>query len=832
MAEKKYLDYSGLQQYHQLIQEHLPSNKQGVNNGSELSLVTTGEKYTWNNKQDTIVFNTAYNASSNKAATMADIPNTIRPGELIHIVTNVTGTAAVTTNLYNAAVWSGTCDGVTSLYTGLTVNIKIPVAGNGTYGTVLDINELGGHPVVRNVSTAISTAFAVGCILTMVYDADQTATAYFNSNSATTVTGCWKVYDYDSTINYQLRHNYGPYISNGSLYRYQLLLQKNETTLIPVNEVDNGPNNTSKPITTESFNPFGSIFYYNSTTGINTDGAIAGSTLMQQVHLDLRYSFNITTTSLTLNKDIYIVAVPQSDGLAKLDVITPITQELPSTEDGKIYIYLGHSYSGYQIEMYPVHPIYQYKNGKIQLYTGDTQSSLTLGETSSTAYAGDKGKALADKLDGIESGAQAHIAPTASEVKNALGTGSGTTKYLREDGTWQIPPDHTYTVATTSEAGLMSADDKIKLGGIANGATKVTTDTVSVWGYTKNTGTITGINMNGASKGTSGVVDLGTVITSHQDISGKVDNTTTVNGHALSSDITITKSDIGLDNVGNFKAVSTVASQELTDTEKSNARANIGAGTSSFSGSYNDLTDKPTIPDAQIQADWNQTTTTAKDFIKNKPTIPAAQVNADWNASSGVAQILNKPTIPSAANNGTFSVKTKVGSATAVTAADFTANQSTADDITFVQGENITLTTDTTNRTITIASNGAPVTSVAGKTGVVTLDYSDIGYTVHAPSATSGSITINYNNGPIQVITLSGNASSVSTSNIPAGHSCHIIFVSDSSSTERTVAIAHNSSTSCCPAGEALSLTVPGQGSGYTEVDFINVNNIIYVRGV
>lgn len=40
------------------------------------------------------------------------------------------------------------------------------------------------------------------------------------------------------------------------------------------------------------------------------------------------------------------------------------------------------------------------------------------------------------------------------------------------------------------------------------------------------------------------------------------------------------------------------------------------------SGSYNDLT--------------------------NKPTIPAAQVNADWNAVSGVAQILNKPTIPAA----------------------------------------------------------------------------------------------------------------------------------------------------------------------------------------
>ena len=32
--------------------------------------------------------------------------------------------------------------------------------------------------------------------------------------------------------------------------------------------------------------------------------------------------------------------------------------------------------------------------------------------------------------------------------------------------------------------------------------------------------------------------------------------------------------------------------------------------------------------------------------LTNRPTIPAAQVNADWNASTGAAQILNKPTIP------------------------------------------------------------------------------------------------------------------------------------------------------------------------------------------
>ena len=64
------------------------------------------------------------------------------------------------------------------------------------------------------------------------------------------------------------------------------------------------------------------------------------------------------------------------------------------------------------------------------------------------------------------------------------------------------------------------------------------------------------------------------------------------------------------------------------------------------SGNYNDLTNKPTIPAEQVQANWNETNTSSKAYIQNKPTIPAAQVNADWNATSGVAQILNKPTIP------------------------------------------------------------------------------------------------------------------------------------------------------------------------------------------
>ena len=71
------------------------------------------------------------------------------------------------------------------------------------------------------------------------------------------------------------------------------------------------------------------------------------------------------------------------------------------------------------------------------------------------------------------------------------------------------------------------------------------------------------------------------------------------------------------------------------------------------SGSYNDLTNKPTMP-VQLQSDWNQTDTAAKDYIKNKPTVPAAQVNSDWNAESGVAQILNKPSFSTVALTGNY----------------------------------------------------------------------------------------------------------------------------------------------------------------------------------
>ena len=90
-------------------------------------------------------------------------------------------------------------------------------------------------------------------------------------------------------------------------------------------------------------------------------------------------------------------------------------------------------------------------------------------------------------------------------------------------------------VPTTRKINNKALSSDINLGASDVGVTEA-----AFPGLNK-TGTITGITMNGASKGTSGVVDLGTVITAHQDISGKQDKLTVEQLNAVNSGITEAK---------------------------------------------------------------------------------------------------------------------------------------------------------------------------------------------------------------------------------------------------------------------------------------------------
>lgn len=171
-------------------------------------------------------------------------------------------------------------------------------------------------------------------------------------------------------------------------------------------------------------------------------------------------------------------------------------------------------------------------------------------------------------------------------------------------------------------------------------------------------------------------------------------------------------------------ALAETALQSITSTNVTTALGYIPYNSSNPNGyiTANALTDYALLSDLATVA-----TTGDYDDLINKPVIPAAQVNSDWNAVSGAAQILNKPTIPTV-NNATLTIQ-KNGTDVQT----FTANASS--NVTC----NITVPTNTNELT-----NGAGfITGITGTDVTTALGYTPYnssnpaGYTSNVGTVTS-----------------------------------------------------------------------------------------------
>lgn len=126
--------------------------------------------------------------------------------------------------------------------------------------------------------------------------------------------------------------------------------------------------------------------------------------------------------------------------------------------------------------------------------------------------------------------------------------------------------------------------------------------------------------------------------TGDQDLSALALKATTVNGHALSSNVIVTKSDVSLGNADNTsdanKPVSTATQTAL------NLKANTSAlATVATSGAYADLTGKPSLATVA--------TTGAYSDLTGKPTIPSATVDYYALTTKPVAKSVNNAPAPS-----------------------------------------------------------------------------------------------------------------------------------------------------------------------------------------
>lgn len=107
-----------------------------------------------------------------------------------------TGTAAVTSSPYCFSKWEAADTNIDSLFDGLMIAYRVPVAGNGTYGTCLSLNGGDYHPVVVQTNTMISTRYGVGAVILLVYSSAVTGSVYgttagASATAAANITGCW-----------------------------------------------------------------------------------------------------------------------------------------------------------------------------------------------------------------------------------------------------------------------------------------------------------------------------------------------------------------------------------------------------------------------------------------------------------------------------------------------------------------------------------------------------------------------------------------------------------------------------------------------------------------
>ena len=101
-------------------------------------------------------------------------------------------------------------------------------------------------------------------------------------------------------------------------------------------------------------------------------------------------------------------------------------------------------------------------------------------------------------------------------------------------------------------------------------------------------------------------------------------------------------------------------------------------------------------------------TTGDYDDLINKPTIPAAQVNSDWDAVSGVAQILNKPTLATVATSGSYNDLTDKPTIPTVNDGTLTIQKNGTDVTTFTANSSTNATANITVPTTAAEVNALP----------------------------------------------------------------------------------------------------------------------------
>ena len=259
-----------------------------------------------------------------------------------------------------------TISSVTTLEAGQIIIVQ-PTITSTVANSYLQLNEFTAYPMRygnANISTSTDS---------VVWNASFPSIWLFDGTY-----WIFLAHGYDSNTTYTFNYSVdaGQYVSGTGSYaisRYSLVMQKPNMTWEKItNTASNYSTGTTKTVNTSGF-LIDQIRYYNTTTNL-ANGAKAATNVMydKAATIDLRYSTNCgSTTNWAAGDYIYLVGtVNATDGLFYLDTTTWWTKNLPSTNDGKVYIRLGIalSASSYTLSLFEDHPIFYHDGTQIREY--------------------------------------------------------------------------------------------------------------------------------------------------------------------------------------------------------------------------------------------------------------------------------------------------------------------------------------------------------------------------------------------------------------------------------------------------------------------------------
>jgi len=315
--------------------------------------------------------------------------------------------------LGNAQIFYGTCSTAASttakvvtctefstsdLKAGAAILVTFTATNTGAVGSLtMNVNSTGAKAMKKQYNTSTGNLTSAGELIAgntylFVYNATYSSNAgawvlitadYNNTYDMSQLFSC------SGTTNTELETS-----ANGGLgyHRYCLLMMTPNQKWSAISAVSDSTaadqgTSSAKVASTANFLIDSSILY--PTTNIYAaPGGTCAFAAYSAIGFNLRYSIGTTATNVMLSsqKPIYLVGIPNADGATfKLDSTQWWTQDLPTSNDGKIYIYLGLAYSTSNIYLNAYHPVFCHNGTNVVPYIsgGVMRGELTVNAAAS-----------------------------------------------------------------------------------------------------------------------------------------------------------------------------------------------------------------------------------------------------------------------------------------------------------------------------------------------------------------------------------------------------------------------------------------------------------------